>query len=178
MLLSGDDLTFVQFIRFLKTHNRVSEGVANILQVKGAASTKVHASHGQAGVAATAAEEVPASKGLPHSGGWAKPWGQKASQMSYPPSGGLNPANRATGSSSGCPQCGYIHHLEVCRGYLGKTQDERKMICQEKRLCFWCLGPNHMALRCQAGLTCGECGERHHYTIHGAKKLDVLAQGS
>ena len=34
--MNGDDLTFVQFIRFLKTHNRMSEGVANALQVKGA----------------------------------------------------------------------------------------------------------------------------------------------
>ena len=60
--VNRDDLTFVQFIRFLKTHNHVSEGVANALQVKGATSTKSQASRGQA-VVAMSAEEVPVSEG-------------------------------------------------------------------------------------------------------------------
>ena len=67
--VNGGDLTFDQFIKFLKEHNHMSKGVATALQVKGATSSKVHASRGQAGVAATTAEEVPALKGVPHSGG-------------------------------------------------------------------------------------------------------------
>ena len=175
--MNGDDLTFVQFIRFLKTHYRVSEGVANALQVKGATSTKVHASRGQAGVAATTAEEEPASKGVRHGVGW-KQQGQRAPQMFYPQPNGSNHANRATTSTSGCPQCSHDHHLEVCRGYLGKSLEERRMICREKHLCFRCLEPNHMAFRCQSRVTCGKCGERHRYTIHGAKRMDDVAQGS
>ena len=56
--VNGDDLTFVQFIKFLKTHNCVSKRVANALQVKGTTSTKGQvggergAAHGGGGKAA------------------------------------------------------------------------------------------------------------------------------
>ena len=63
----------------------------------------------------------------------------------------------------GCGYCGQHHTADKCGAWQRLSVAERFGLVREKRLCFCCLQPNHLARRCAA--RCERCGGRHHVTL-------------
>ena len=66
----------------------------------------------------------------------------------------------------------YIHALEDCADYLGKSYEERRQVIFDKGLCFGCLRKGHLTRECRSRRTCATCGERHPSSLHKSEEDD------
>lgn len=74
----------------------------------------------------------------------------------------LRPAGAATQS---CHFCLGQHFITKCPLFRQKTPKERRVVAEQRKLCFNCLGP-HSANNCRVTGRCFECNGKHHTLIH------------
>jgi len=66
-----------------------------------------------------------------------------------------------------CPSCNCNNHtLSKCRTFLRKPIQERWRFVKGKRLCFNCLGVDHMSRDCKCESKCKACSRPHHTVLH------------
>ena len=66
-----------------------------------------------------------------------------------------------------CPSCNCNNHtLSKCRKFLRKPIQERWHFVKGKRLCFNCLGVDHMSRDCKCESKCKACSRPHHTVLH------------
>ena len=66
-----------------------------------------------------------------------------------------------------CPSCNCNNHaLSKCRKFLRKPIHERWHFVKDKRLCFNCLGVDHMSRDCKCESKCKACSRPHHTVLH------------
>ena len=60
------------------------------------------------------------------------------------------------------------HPIWRCKGFSGKTIDERISLVHSNKVCFACLEKGHSRRRYQRGFKCREgiCGKPHHTLLH------------
>lgn len=62
-----------------------------------------------------------------------------------------------------CPIHKKPHSLKKCRGFRGKTLEERKAYLREQNICFRCCDSStHQAKDCKAEIKCSECNSNKH----------------
>ena len=66
-----------------------------------------------------------------------------------------------------CQLCGSSHNLDVCTQFLTKSLSDRKSFIKGKKLCFACLGPDHISKYCKHRLKCSICAKHHPSSLHG-----------
>ena len=81
--------------------------------------------------------------------------------------------------SVGCCLCQKRNHeLETCRIFLRKPVEERKAFVKDKKLCYGCLGTDHISKRCRTRKKCETCNKLHPICLNGGKKpQEVHNQG-
>ena len=80
-------------------------------------------------------------------------------------------SNTVKPESVGCCLCQKKNHeLESCRIFLRKPVEERKAFVKDKKLCYGCLGFNHVSKRCRTRKKCETCNKLHPTCLHGDKK--------
>ncbi len=73
-----------------------------------------------------------------------------------------------------CVLCHKVHDLDDCRQFLAKPMDKRQEFIKLKRLCFGCLGTDHLSRRCNERKHCKTCKKSHLTSVHGyIKPLQV-----
>ena len=82
------------------------------------------------------------------------------------------PSVNAGVKSSKCAACDLDHRLIYCATFKAMTPANRVQLARDKRLCFNCLLPNHVAAKCKRQFVCSvpDCGKRHSKFLHS----DVL----
>ena len=69
------------------------------------------------------------------------------------------------------------HALSECKAFSKKTLDERTDWIRQKKLCFRCLRPNHIANQCKFKIKCETCGSKRDPTLlHKALKKDIKSE--
>ena len=76
-----------------------------------------------------------------------------------------------TGVDSGraeCRLCPGQHHISVCDDFMVMSVSQQWDIARAQRLCFRCLGDDHVGQSCQQTNVCGVhgCQLRHHLLLH------------
>ncbi|XP_013161253.1 PREDICTED: uncharacterized protein LOC106113074 [Papilio xuthus] len=69
-----------------------------------------------------------------------------------------------------CALCGECHYLNLCKQFEKKSVQERRDFIQSKGLCFNCLQPTHVVMKCRLPTCCKKCGRRHHTMLHFDKE--------
>jgi transposase InsO family protein len=72
----------------------------------------------------------------------------------------------STSDNSYCPLCSNSHALRDCSKFNSKSIDDKVTFIREKRLCFGCLGTNHVSKGCRQRDKCSKCGKRHPTALH------------
>ena len=83
-----------------------------------------------------------------------------------------SPSVSAGVKSSKCAACDLNHRLIYCATFKAMTPANRVQLARDKRLCFNCLLPNHVAAKCKRQFVCSvpDCGKRQSKYLHS----DVL----
>lgn len=61
------------------------------------------------------------------------------------------------GSTPRCPHCAADHFLAKCELFLRLTIDQRATFIKRNKLCFLCLRPGHMTVKCRSRSRCERC---------------------
>ncbi|KAJ8724347.1 hypothetical protein PYW08_015821 [Mythimna loreyi] len=82
-------------------------------------------------------------------------------------------------SSIKCEFCSESHKLCFCKSFAKQPVDHRRDFVAKHKMCFNCLGGNHMVVNCKNSSTCKLCHKRHHSLLHPsgqlANKVDASA---
>ena len=62
------------------------------------------------------------------------------------------------------------HRLENCFFFEAKSQEEKSKFIKDHRLCFTCLGENHMTKSCNSQIVCKKCKGKHATVMHRPPK--------
>lgn len=65
-----------------------------------------------------------------------------------------------------CAICAAEHSIRECAQFLNTSVAERKNTVDRLKLCYNCLGFNHMLPKCTSIRNCLHCGGRHHSLLH------------
>ena len=67
-----------------------------------------------------------------------------------------------------CSACNASHRLIYCGVFRAMSPRDRFQFCKDKRLCYNCLMPNHVATKCKSQYVCTVqgCGKRHSKFLH------------
>ena len=160
------DLTFSQFVTFVKKQTDITETMTEILKQpdtqKAANKQPVRMAATESGSKSSMGPSVTSS--TPQSG---PPVSSRVFQNA---SAGNRPIQRGNGPNveSRCAVCPNAAHLTTdCRRFAGMTAPEKSRIVKEKVLCIRCLGTKHLLRDCPTQITCQECGSPHHRAMHG-----------
>ncbi|KAJ8017937.1 hypothetical protein HOLleu_44344 [Holothuria leucospilota] len=66
-----------------------------------------------------------------------------------------------------CFLCSQAHHIDDCPLFLKWSLGERKTFIKEKRLCYGCIKPGHIAQACRNRIVCKTCSKKHPTSLHG-----------
>ncbi|XP_043238930.1 uncharacterized protein LOC122390257 [Amphibalanus amphitrite] len=79
----------------------------------------------------------------------------------------------ADGNSAGCAMCQQTHQLQRCDKFLALTVSERAEFVGRNRLCFNCLGRDHISATCPSDARCDaeHCSRRHHALLHNGRRV-------
>ena len=69
-------------------------------------------------------------------------------------------------SQTNCLFCSFQHPFKVCRKFRKLLHKEKITFLMKHRLCFGCLGGDHMRSECSQKVTCEVCGESHPTPLH------------
>ncbi|XP_055542858.1 uncharacterized protein LOC129728441 [Wyeomyia smithii] len=74
-----------------------------------------------------------------------------------------------------CPFCEKDHKVYECDTFKKMNTEARRKIVTQKRLCFGCLGANHLMKDCERARTCDidKCQEKHSRWLHPRNKKNV-----
>lgn len=65
-----------------------------------------------------------------------------------------------------CEYCSESHKLCFCKKFAKQSCLERRAFVSKNKICFNCLGSNHMVYDCKKLVTCRLCHKRHHSLLH------------
>lgn len=68
-----------------------------------------------------------------------------------------------------CVVCKADHRLVECKRFKEMTVQSRRTFIKENKLCFNCMGKNHLVSNCRSQRGCGTCGKRHHTMLHNTE---------
>lgn len=79
-----------------------------------------------------------------------------------------------------CEYCGDSHKLCFCIPFTKISVDQRRAFVQSNKICFNCLGGNHLVYQCRRSSVCHICKKKHHTLLHvnyeqKAKEEDQIA---
>lgn len=69
-------------------------------------------------------------------------------------------------SKRSCADCNRNHPIRYCHTFQRRNPEERRSIIIREKLCFNCLGYNHLAESCPSNQRCRQCNEPHHSLLH------------
>jgi hypothetical protein len=72
----------------------------------------------------------------------------------------------AKGDKIICALCKRHHDIEDCIDFKKKNIEEKRQFIREKRLCFGCLGFDHVSKGCRTRRKCASCGKGHPTSLH------------
>lgn len=148
---SGDFPSFEVFVEFIRKEAKLAnDPVTSIQSLKGIAS-----------------DETKGDKSYQKQS--PKPGYQPAGSRSFLTNQGPQSSSNLVGSNISCAFCKGPHQLEYCHAFLGKQLVERKAFIREKRLCFACLGDDHISKHCKKRKQCKTCQRLHPSCLHGDK---------
>jgi hypothetical protein len=81
----------------------------------------------------------------------------------------MNTMTPTTEDHANCTVCEQQDHaLRNCETFLGWSLDKRRIHVSRNRLCFLCLQPGHIAIKCESKKECQAegCGRRHATPLH------------
>ena len=95
----------------------------------------------------------------------------KMQQSSVKPRPNSN-VKRSNDGKGGCPACSEDHGLATCKRFASFTAEKRLDVVKEGRVCFCCLGRNHVTKFCKRKTECGleGCTRTHSRLLHFAFK--------
>ena len=64
-----------------------------------------------------------------------------------------------------CPKA--MHHTSDCRKFAAMAAADKSRVVKTKGLCIRCLGTRHLLKDCTSNSVCKECGSPHHSAMHG-----------
>ena len=64
-----------------------------------------------------------------------------------------------------CPKS--MHHTSDCRKFASMAAVDKGRVVKTKGLCIRCLGTRHLLKDCSSNSVCRECGSPHHSAMHG-----------
>ena len=64
-----------------------------------------------------------------------------------------------------CPKA--MHHTSDCRKFASMAAADKGRMVKTKGLCIRCLGTRHLLKACTSNTVCRECGSPHHSAMHG-----------
>ncbi|XP_045773835.1 uncharacterized protein LOC123873159 [Maniola jurtina] len=76
----------------------------------------------------------------------------------------VEPKSENSVQSRSCPKCQGDHFLQNCRQFQALSEQERRKILPQFKICFCCFRPGHLSTRCW-GQRCRKCGRRHNIMI-------------
>lgn len=82
----------------------------------------------------------------------------------------------ATTDGQECALCDGPHGIGGCSEFLEKSAGDRSQLARRHRLCFNCLGKDHMIRDCPSPRKCKKCGNRHHTLLHEDRSGDRSKQ--
>lgn len=65
-----------------------------------------------------------------------------------------------------CEFCSEIHKLCFCKKFAKRNTEFRREFVLKNKLCFNCLGRNHLVYNCKKNSSCRICHKRHHSLLH------------
>ena len=65
-----------------------------------------------------------------------------------------------------CVLCSDSHSLDQCKQFLTMAIEDKQKVIKEHRLCFGCLGQNHISRTCTRKHKCQKCGKLHPSALH------------
>ena len=72
----------------------------------------------------------------------------------------------STSAVEPCKLCSGQHDLEACEEFMSKTIDDKRTFIRDNRLCFGCLGVNHLSKGCRSRRRCSICQKNHPTSLH------------
>lgn len=69
-----------------------------------------------------------------------------------------------------CALCKGDHYIHNCKEFAKLSYTDRKNVVEKNSLCYNCLIPYHIVLRCKQKSKCRRCGKRHHSLLHPESK--------
>ena len=83
------------------------------------------------------------------------------------------PIKTESRKSKNCAVCdSTTHRTWACEKFNEKSVKDRRMLVNEKRLCYNCLGTGHSVKDCPSNMRCRTCEKAHHTLIHQSKSSD------
>ena len=83
------------------------------------------------------------------------------------------PIKTESRKSKNCAVCdSTTHRTWACEKFNEKSVKDRRMLVNEKRLCYNCLGTGHSVKDCPSYMRCRACEKAHHTLIHQCKSSD------
>ena len=174
------ELTFTQFIAFVKKQNSIKQTSHGILKISETQKrtppqrTTQNQNYQKPAYrnAAQTGQKTGTSTGQPTSTGQTttQPNTAPKPQTQNPAQGQPRPSNCAV-----CPKAG--HHTGECRKFAGLPPEERATIVRDKGLCNRCLCSGHIMRACTSPDGCGECAGNHHTNMHGVRLLSKATTG-
>ncbi|XP_060858122.1 uncharacterized protein LOC132935520 [Metopolophium dirhodum] len=79
----------------------------------------------------------------------------------------------ASSNTVSCQYCTDAHKLYHCEKFKAATINTRLSFVQEKRMCFNCLTPGHMANVCRSTYSCRTCNRKHHSLLHQERQQQI-----
>ena len=72
-----------------------------------------------------------------------------------------------------CPYCGQQHNIFACSGFKTLSVQARIEKVKTKKLCYNCLGSDHMSAHCRSKHRCRRCQSKHHMLLH--KEVETVS---
>ena len=80
-------------------------------------------------------------------------------------------------SNTRCLHCGRNNHtIASCKDLTREPIRERWRVIRSQRLCYNCLGSDHIRLECKKSNGCNQCARRHHQLLHFKPKNEKISE--
>lgn len=77
-----------------------------------------------------------------------------------------------------CEFCSENHKLCFCKGFMQLAIDKKRQFVTRNKICYNCLGGNHMVGQCKKNTSCRLCKKRHHTLLHSdSTSVNQVEQG-
>ncbi|CAK1577881.1 unnamed protein product [Parnassius mnemosyne] len=77
-----------------------------------------------------------------------------------------------------CEYCSQNHKLCFCKQFSSQDVDRRREFVSTRKMCFNCLGRNHLSYDCKKPTKCRICQKRHHTLLHPTNNQEKKDQAA